>query len=330
MKKKTEDPNIWQDTKKFNQILKEINIEENIIKKITEIKKNIDDNLEFVELLNEDFNKEEFDELKNMVKDFYIEFEKFELESAFNEENDKNNAILTIKPGAGGTESQDWALMLLRMYIRWAERNNFEVKILDQINGEEAGIKSATINIIGNYAYGCLKGESGVHRLVRISPFDSNKRRHTSFAAVSVLPEIDDNIEIEIKPEELKIETFRASGAGGQYVNKTESAVRITHIPTGIVVSCQMERSQHKNRETALKILKSRLYQKKLEEKQKEKEQFQKEKKKIEWGSQIRSYILHPYNLVKDHRTGYETSNVKAVLDGEIDEFIKSYILNKK
>jgi len=330
LKKKTEDPNIWQDTKKFNQILKEINIEENIIKKITEIKKNIDDNLEFVELLNEDFNKEEFDELKNMVKDFYIEFEKFELESAFNEENDKNNAILTIKPGAGGTESQDWALMLLRMYIRWAERNNFEVKILDQINGEEAGIKSATINIIGNYAYGCLKGESGVHRLVRISPFDSNKRRHTSFAAVSVLPEIDDNIEIEIKPEELKIETFRASGAGGQYVNKTESAVRITHIPTGIVVSCQMERSQHKNRETALKILKSRLYQKKLEEKQKEKEQFQKEKKKIEWGSQIRSYILHPYNLVKDHRTGYETSNVKAVLDGEIDEFIKSYILNKK
>lgn len=259
-----------------------------------------------------------------------LEIDDLELKSILSLEEDKSNAIMTINPGAGGTESQDWAQILMRMYIRWAERNGFKVEIVELLAGEEAGIKSVTLTIAGTYAYGYLKAEAGVHRLVRISPFDANKRRHTSFAAVLVYPEIDEDIEVELKDDDLKIDTFRASGAGGQHVNKTSSAVRITHIPTGIVVSCQNERSQHKNKAVALKILKARLYAIKKKEQDEKLDEFIGEKKDIAWGSQIRSYILQPYQLVKDHRTGIETGNVDAVLDGGIDDFIKGYLLMKK
>ncbi len=241
-------------------------------------------------------------------------------------ELDRNNAILSIHPGAGGTESQDWAQILMRMYLRWADRHNFKTEIIDILYGEEAGIKDVTISITGPYAYGYLKAEAGVHRLVRISPFDANKRRHTSFAAVFVYPEIEDDITIEIKEEDLKIDTFRASGAGGQHVNKVSSAVRITHIPTGIVVSCQNERSQHRNKAMAMKILRARLYDIQLKKQQDKIENLVGEKKDIAWGNQIRSYVLQPYQLVKDHRTGIERGNVDSVFDGEIDEFIKEYL----
>jgi peptide chain release factor 2 len=237
---------------------------------------------------------------------------------------------LTVNPGAGGTESQDWAQILFRMYMRWAEKNGFKVELIELQPGEEAGIKSATLTISGDYAYGYLKGEAGVHRLVRISPYDANKRRHTSFAAILVYPEVSDDINIEINEDELRIDTYRASGAGGQHVNKTDSAVRITHLPTGIVASCQNERSQQKNRATAMKILKARLYAIKKKEQDEKMDEIIGEKKDIAWGSQIRSYTLQPYQLIKDHRTGHETGNVNAVLDGGIDDFIKEYLLYKK
>ena len=237
---------------------------------------------------------------------------------------------MTINPGAGGTESQDWAQILMRMYIRWAERSGFKVELVDLIQGEEAGIKSATLTITGPYAYGYLKGEAGVHRLVRISPFDANKRRHTSFAAILVYPEITEEIEVDVDESDLRIDTFRASGAGGQHVNKTSSAVRLTHIPTGIVVSCQNERSQHKNKSMALKILKARLFAMKKKEQDEKLDEIIGEKKDIAWGSQIRSYTLQPYQLIKDHRTGHETGNVNAVLDGDLDDFIKEYLLYRK
>lgn len=240
--------------------------------------------------------------------------------------DDLKNAILAIHPGAGGTESQDWAQMLMRMYLRFAERKGFKTSILDQQAGDEAGIKSVTIEVTGEYAYGYLRAEAGVHRLVRISPFDANRRRHTSFASVFVLPEIDDNIDIEINPVDLRIDTFRASGAGGQHVNKTDSAIRITHIPTGIVVQCQNERSQHKNKANALKILTSRLYQKELEEQKEKRKEYEDSKTEIGWGNQIRSYVFHPYNMIKDHRTNVETSNVQQVMDGDLDRFIEQYL----
>lgn len=249
-----------------------------------------------------------------------------EFQTMLGGKDDLKNAILSINSGAGGTESQDWAQMLLRMYIRWIERRGFDYEEIDLQPGQEAGIKSATLLVKGDYSYGYLKAESGVHRLVRISPFDSNSRRHTSFASVTVIPEINDDFVIEIDEKDLKIDVYRSSGAGGQHVNKTSSAVRITHIPTGIIVQCQNERSQHKNKAYALKILRSKLYQLKLEEEEKKLAEYTKDQKKIEWGSQIRSYVFHPYNLVKDLRTDYETSNTQAVMDGDIDEFIMSYL----
>jgi len=250
----------------------------------------------------------------------------FEFQTRLGGADDSKNAILSINAGAGGTESQDWAQMLLRMYVHWIERRDFKYEEFDIQPGQEAGIKSATILVKGDYAYGYLKSENGVHRLVRISPFDSNKRRHTSFASVTIVPEIDDNVEIDIDEKDLKIDVYRASGAGGQHVNKTSSAVRITHIPTGITVQCQNERSQFKNKAFAMKVLKSRLYQLHQEEEEKKQAEYTKDQKKIEWGSQIRSYVFHPYNMVKDLRTEEETSNVQAVMDGDIDIFINSYL----
>ena len=266
-------------------------------------------------------------EVQTEVNRIEKEIGEFELQAMLSGENDKANAILSIHPGAGGTESQDWAEILLRMYLRWAERRGYKAEINDYQPGEGAGVKSVTVTISGDYAYGYLRAENGVHRLVRISPFDANKRRHTSFASVFVFPELEDDIKVDIREDDLRIDTYRSSGAGGQHVNKTDSAVRITHIPTNIVVQCQNDRSQHKNKSTAMKILRSRLYE--LEhEKQKEKmEEIQGEKKEIGWGHQIRSYVLHPYRLVKDLRTKVEVGNADAVLDGEIDSFIEAFLL---
>ena len=254
------------------------------------------------------------------------EVEKLEIATLLSGKYDANNAIVTIHPGAGGTESQDWAEMLYRMYTRWADKNGYTITELDYLEGEEAGIKSVTFEIIGEYAYGYMKGEMGVHRLVRISPFDSGGRRHTSFASVEVLPEITDDIEIDINPDDLRIDTYRASGAGGQHINKTSSAVRITHIPTNTVVACQSERSQIQNRETAMKMLKSKLLDLKEKEHKEKIEDLKGEQREIAWGSQIRSYVFCPYTMVKDHRTNYEVGNVEAVMDGKIDDFMESYL----
>jgi len=268
-------------------------------------------------------------ELKLTLTELEKELEKLELNLRLNEKYDANNAIVSIHPGAGGTESQDWAQMLLRMYSRWVEANGYELQTLDFNSGEKAGIKSVTIMVNGDYAYGYLKGEKGVHRLVRISPFDSSGRRHTSFASVDVMPEIDDDIEVDINENDLKIDTYRASGAGGQHVNKTDSAVRITHQPTGIVVQCQNQRSQHKNKETAMKILTSKLLELKEETQAEKIDELGGEHKEIAWGSQIRSYVFHPYNMIKDHRTDFEEGNVDKVMDGYLDEFIESYLKYK-
>lgn len=268
-------------------------------------------------------------EIKTNLDALKGEVEDLELRNLLSGELDKNNAILTIHPGAGGVESQDWAQMLMRMYLMWAERHGFSSQVIDVQPGEEGGIKDATVTISGDYAYGYLNPEAGVHRLVRISPFDAKKRRHTSFASVVVFPEVEDDVDIEVRDEDIKMDTFRASGAGGQHVNKTSSAVRLTHIPTGIVVTCQNERSQHKNKAVAMKVLKARLYDLEMKEKEKKMEDLVGDKKDIAWGSQIRSYVLQPYRLVKDHRTGLEIGNVDAVLNGDIDRFIKEFLKTK-
>lgn len=282
------------------------------------------------QLAEEESDQQTAEEVRDKYADIDRKLKRFELKSMLSDKEDAGDAILSIHPGAGGTESQDWAQMLWRMYQRWAENNGYKVEILDFQAADEAGIKSATMEISGEYAYGYLKGEMGVHRLVRISPFDASGRRHTSFASISVYPDIEDTIKVDIKDDDIRIDTFRASGAGGQHVNKTSSAVRITHNPTGIVVSCQSERSQYKNKEYAFKILRARLYQLELEKEAEKMAEKEASKKKIEWGSQIRSYVFHPYNLVKDHRTDHETSNTQAVMDGEIDEFIQEYLASEQ
>lgn len=293
------------------------------------LKKDIDDTAELMSLSDAEGDESIRNEIYSHADAISKKLEEFEFRSFLSNEEDRLDAILAIHPGAGGTESQDWASMLLRMYMRWAEEQGFQTDTMDYQAGEEAGIKSVTVEIKGEYAYGFLKSESGVHRLVRISPFDANKRRHTSFASVFIYPETGEEINIEINPDDLKIDTYRASGAGGQHVNKTSSAVRITHIPTGVVVQCQNERSQHKNRDSALKVLKARLYQKALEEERAKLAKVEASKKKIEWGSQIRSYVFHPYNMVKDHRTSHETSNINAVMDGDIGQFIRAFLSHK-
>ena len=267
------------------------------------------------------------EELNQALLVFEKDLNEAELQTLFFEKDDELNAILTIHPGAGGTESQDWAEMLLRMYLRYAERKGYKTEILDFLPGEEAGLKSVTVRVEGDYVYGHLSLESGVHRLVRISPFDANKRRHTSFAAVFVYPEIEEEIEIEIDPDDLRIDTFRSSGRGGQHVNVTDSAVRITHLPTGIVVQCQNERSQHKNKASAMKVLRARLYELEKKKKLEKLEKLEDAKSEIAWGNQIRSYVLHPYKMIKDLRTDVETGNVERVLDGDIDEFIEASLL---
>lgn len=273
-----------------------------------------------------DSSESEIKEFADSIIKLRVDFNRFEFTTFLSGPDDTRDALVSVHPGAGGTESQDWAEMLFRMYNRWAEKRGFTVKLIDYQPGEEAGLKSATLEISGEFVFGHLKAESGVHRLVRISPFDANSRRHTSFCSIHVYPVVEDNIEIEITDDDLRIDTYRASGAGGQHVNKTSSAVRITHMPSKIVAQCQSERSQHKNRESAMKVLKARLYQLAKEEERKKMSKFNDTKKKIEWGSQIRSYVFHPYNMVKDHRTGCETSNTQAVMDGDIDQFIEAYL----
>lgn len=283
-----------------------------------------------LELAREEEDAETAAEVESELRQLEQSIGEAEFQNMLGGKDDKKNALLTIHPGAGGTESQDWAQMLLRMYTRWIERKGYACEVLDLQAGDEAGIKSATLEVQGPYAYGYLKAEAGVHRLVRISPFDANRRRHTSFASVFVYPEVENDIEITIDSNDLRIDTYRASGAGGQHVNKTSSAVRITHLPTGIVVQCQSERSQHRNKESAMKILMSRLYQRKQEEEEEKRTEISKGKKDIAWGSQIRSYVFHPYTMVKDHRTGVETSNVQGVMDGQLDEFIQAFLMAKE
>ncbi|MDH3256724.1 MAG: peptide chain release factor 2 [Nitrospinota bacterium] len=322
-------PKFWDDNQAAQQTLQKRSNLQRGVNLWKDLAKENDDLGAMLVLLGEEEDDSLLGECEAIVTSLKKQLEAAELKAMLSGESDGNNAILAINSGAGGTESQDWAEMLLRMYIRWGERNDYKAEVLDMQYGEEAGIKSATVNFTGDYAYGYLKAEIGVHRLVRISPFDSNKRRHTSFASVFVYPEVAEDVEVEINPDDLKIDVYRASGPGGQGVNTTDSAVRITHQPTGIVVLCQNERSQHKNKASAMKVLRSRLHEVEMEKKDEEKKAKEKDKKKIEWGSQIRSYVLHPYRMAKDLRTGVEMGNVDAVLDGDLGRFIEAYLLKE-
>ncbi|GIP40997.1 peptide chain release factor 2 [Paenibacillus sp. J31TS4] len=322
-------PDFWDDNERAQKLIAELNAIKDVAAEFETLSSDYED-LEVMLALAEEENDESLGaELATGVESLANRMAAYELQLLLNQPYDRMNAILELHPGAGGTESQDWAEMLLRMYRRWAEKRDFKVEVLDYLPGDEAGVKSVTLLIKGFNAYGYLKAEKGVHRLVRISPFDASGRRHTSFVSCDVVPEIDDDVEIEIRSEDLKIDTYRASGAGGQHINTTDSAVRITHIPTGVVVTCQTERSQIKNRERAMKVLRSKLYEKKIEEQQKQLADIRGEQSDIAWGSQIRSYVFHPYSMVKDHRTQAETGNIGSVMDGEIDFLIDAYLRNQ-
>ncbi|HEY4554641.1 MAG TPA: peptide chain release factor 2 [Bacillaceae bacterium] len=323
------EPGFWDDQQAAQGTINEANALKDQVNEYKELMET-QENLELThELVREEGDPELEAELESELKELMDRLNEFELQLLLSEPYDKNNAILELHPGAGGTESQDWGSILLRMYTRWAEKKGFKVETLDYLPGDEAGIKSVTLLIKGHNAYGYLKAEKGVHRLVRISPFDSSGRRHTSFVSCDVMPEFNDDIEIEVRSEDLKVDTYRSSGAGGQHVNTTDSAVRITHIPTGTVVTCQNERSQIKNREKAMNMLKAKLYQREIEQKEKELAEIRGEQKEIGWGSQIRSYVFHPYSMVKDHRTNTESGNVQAVTDGDIDIFINAYLRSR-
>jgi peptide chain release factor 2 len=320
------EPGFWDNSEKAQQLINETNV----LKEKYQQFHQLADELEELDIMSE-MQQEEYDgeiqkELEERLLALKEKLTTYELSLLLNEPYDKNNVIMELHPGAGGTESQDWGSMLLRMYTRWADSHHFQVETLDYQAGDEAGIKSVTLLIKGYNAYGYLKSEKGVHRLVRISPFDSAKRRHTSFCSVDIMPELDENVEIDINPDDLKVDTYRASGAGGQHINKTESAVRITHMPTGTVVASQAQRSQLKNREQAMGMLKAKLYQLEMDKKAQEAAALRGEQLEIGWGSQIRSYVFHPYSMVKDHRTNYETGNVQAVMDGDLDGFIDAYL----
>ncbi|MGB2992025.1 MAG: peptide chain release factor 2 [Paenisporosarcina sp.] len=322
-------PDFWNDQDAAQVVISEANGLKEIVNEYQELV-DTQENLEMtLELLREEPDEELHEELSKEMKEFTLKLGDFELQLLLSEPYDKNNAILELHPGAGGTESQDWGSMLLRMYTRWGEKRGFKVETIDYLAGDEAGIKSVTLSFKGHNAYGYLKAEKGVHRLVRISPFDSSGRRHTSFVSCEVIPEFNNEIEIEIRTEDLKVDTYRASGAGGQHINTTDSAVRITHLPTGAVVTCQQERSQIKNREKAMTYLKAKLYALKLQEQEAEMLEIRGDQKEIGWGSQIRSYVFHPYSMVKDHRTSTESGNVQGVMDGDIDLFINSYLRSR-
>jgi peptide chain release factor 2 len=328
IEKKIADPSVWSDQAKSQQLMRERRrLEENLARD-TELARRVEDIGAYFDLARE--GEAVTDELRKEINDLREMADTLETQTLLSGENDTRNAIVTIHPGAGGTESQDWAEMLLRMYLRWAERQGFQTELIEYQAGEEAGLKSATFTVAGGYAYGLLTSEIGVHRLVRISPFDQAKRRHTSFASVFVSPEIDESIQIDIKPEDIRVDTYRSGGKGGQHVNTTDSAVRITHIPSGTVVACQNERSQHKNRDRAMKILRSRLYELELEKKREATKKLEDSKLDIDFGSQIRSYVLHPYRLIKDHRTKVEVGDVDRVLDGDLKPFIRAFLIARR
>lgn len=322
-------PDFWDNPDENKHILKERSQHNELIQTWQNLFQEVEDCELLLEMAVEEQDEETIREVHKKTRSLEKNVRDLELRQMLSEENDTEDAIVSINAGAGGTEAQDWVEMLLRMYLRWCERKDFNVQMVDVQEGEEAGIKSATFTVAGLYAYGLLKAESGIHRLVRISPFDASGRRHTSFAAVFVYPEVDDDIEVDVKTSDLRIDTYRASGAGGQHVNKTSSAVRITHLPTGIVVQCQNEKSQHRNRDIAMKILRSRLYEREKRVQQEKMQEVHDNLEDIAWGNQIRSYVMQPYRMVKDHRTSAEKGNVDAVMDGDLDEFIEAYLLHQ-
>lgn len=326
MEDKMSQPNFWDDPALAQKISQDLNDMKDSLETYRGLVTRVTDTYMLCELGIEEDDNSILQEVEDAVAGIETDLEHLQLSLMLGGEYDSHDAILMIHPGAGGTEAQDWAQMLLRMYVRWAEKNGFKLETLDILPGDEAGIKSVTVMVKGKNAYGYLKSEKGVHRLVRISPFDANARRHTSFAAVDILPQVDDDVTIEINPVDLKVDTYRASGAGGQHINKTDSAVRITHLPSGVIVQCQNERSQIQNRATCMQLLKAKLFELELRKQEEKKAEIAGEYQAIEWGSQIRSYVFHPYSLVKDHRTGYEIGNSQAVMDGELDGFIQAYL----
>lgn len=320
------DPDFWNDIEKSQKVLQQTKSLKTKVERYEGLVSKYDDIKTIIEMGREEEDEELLEEARALKEEFIPEFESLKISTLLDGEYDKNNAIVTLHAGAGGTEACDWVSMLLRMYTRWAEKNGFAVEELDFLAGDEAGVKSVTIQVTGENAYGYMKSEKGIHRLVRVSPFDSSGRRHTSFASCDVMPEIDDDVDITVDTDDIRVDTYRSSGAGGQHINKTSSAIRITHFPSGIVVQCQNERSQHSNKDTAMKMLKSKLLELRIEEQMKKLAEIRGDVKEIGWGSQIRSYVFMPYTMVKDHRTGEETGNIQSVMDGGVDSFINAYL----